>query len=413
MKITCSPTDPECTGIDINATDGPARPILSTTLLASQCLPWLSTHPSDAFAALRILTRPVSPLHLPPHSCLSPFTANTLEHAIWNSSVYLDLIQSRAGGCAALLSDPWRLIMQTPSDGGPFCSLALSRHGTVVKGLYVHSSTVFDPTAMMKREIIPSEWRATGLQIISLPLAIARSHGAYVTQKLDAAATELSIIENTLASPMQHPSITHAVSIRSLSGLGTLLMDLERRSAFQEQVLTAIEAFWATNRQGTLPAAPLAPFRSQRDTWAYDLSTLPSRLANARSTIAALISQQNERAQLEVAASSQLIAEATLSESHSMRTIAIITMIFLPATAVATFFSMAMFNWNSGNGGGLASHWLWIYFVVTIPLTGLVMAAWWRWSGRPQGRVSAVESDVEMAANVPLLKVVSPSSAYS
>lgn len=59
-----------------------------------------------------------------------------------------------------------------------------------------------------------------------------------------------------------------------------------------------------------------------------------------------------------------------------MKTIAILTLTFLPGTAVASFFSMQMFNWSPGPGQSVSSPYLWIYFVVTIPLTGMVYAAW-------------------------------------
>jgi hypothetical protein len=57
-------------------------------------------------------------------------------------------------------------------------------------------------------------------------------------------------------------------------------------------------------------------------------------------------------------------------------------MVLLPGTAVASLFSMNMFNWSAADGGDIASKWLWIYFVVTIPLTGLTLALWWFWNRR-------------------------------
>ncbi|EMD00642.1 hypothetical protein BAUCODRAFT_43050, partial [Baudoinia panamericana UAMH 10762] len=75
--------------------------------------------------------------------------------------------------------------------------------------------------------------------------------------------------------------------------------------------------------------------------------------------------------------SSQRIAHATLSDAASMKTIAILTMLFLPGTAVASFFSIQMFNWNAGDSRQIASPWVWVYFVIAVPLTTGVMIAWW------------------------------------
>lgn len=41
-----------------------------------------------------------------------------------------------------------------------------------------------------------------------------------------------------------------------------------------------------------------------------------------------------------------------------------------------SFFSINMFNWNAGPGQSLASSYIWIYFVATIPLTALVLMVW-------------------------------------
>lgn len=53
-----------------------------------------------------------------------------------------------------------------------------------------------------------------------------------------------------------------------------------------------------------------------------------------------------------------------------MKTIAILTLTFLPGTAVASVFSMnGMFNWSPAPGGQIASPYLYVFFVVTVPLT--------------------------------------------
>ena len=63
-----------------------------------------------------------------------------------------------------------------------------------------------------------------------------------------------------------------------------------------------------------------------------------------------------------------------------MRTISVLGIIYLPGTFVATFFSMDMFDWNAKEGNQIASKWLWIYFVVSIPLTVAILILWWMWT---------------------------------
>ncbi len=58
--------------------------------------------------------------------------------------------------------------------------------------------------------------------------------------------------------------------------------------------------------------------------------------------------------------------------------IALITMIFLPATAVATFFSMGIIN-ADGNGTIAPSPNFWVYFAVVVPLTAVILLGWYLW----------------------------------
>ena len=72
------------------------------------------------------------------------------------------------------------------------------------------------------------------------------------------------------------------------------------------------------------------------------------------------------------------IAQATKNDSAAMKTIAALTMIFLPATAVSSFFGMAFFN---GQGGELTvtPDW-WLFLAATIPITIMLFLIWLRWN---------------------------------
>ena len=82
---------------------------------------------------------------------------------------------------------------------------------------------------------------------------------------------------------------------------------------------------------------------------------------------------------MEIAKATAQVAEETRQDSAAMKTIAVLTLTFLPGTAVATFFSMNMFNWMPGPGESICSPYIWIFFAVTLPITALVYAAWIWW----------------------------------
>ncbi|EPE33279.1 hypothetical protein GLAREA_06291 [Glarea lozoyensis ATCC 20868] len=70
------------------------------------------------------------------------------------------------------------------------------------------------------------------------------------------------------------------------------------------------------------------------------------------------------------------IAYSTSKDSSHMRSIALVTMIFLPGTFFATVFSMTFFNW-SATDGQIVSSYFWIYIVVAVACTVLTVGVWW------------------------------------
>ncbi|KAI4925441.1 hypothetical protein J4E85_007320 [Alternaria conjuncta] len=61
-----------------------------------------------------------------------------------------------------------------------------------------------------------------------------------------------------------------------------------------------------------------------------------------------------------------------------MRLITAITLIFLPGKFVATFFSTTFWDFSPDNNGTKVTYWVYLYFVVTIGLTLLVLVVWRR-----------------------------------
>lgn len=62
-----------------------------------------------------------------------------------------------------------------------------------------------------------------------------------------------------------------------------------------------------------------------------------------------------------------------------MKAIAVLTMFFLPATFVAAFFAMPLFDWSAPHGSEVVNSRFWIYWVVTVPGTLIVLGVWRVW----------------------------------
>lgn len=59
-----------------------------------------------------------------------------------------------------------------------------------------------------------------------------------------------------------------------------------------------------------------------------------------------------------------------------MRVIAVVTLLFLPGTFVATLFSASFWDFSPKNNGPVVSNWVWIYWLVTVGLTVAVLGVW-------------------------------------
>lgn len=100
------------------------------------------------------------------------------------------------------------------------------------------------------------------------------------------------------------------------------------------------------------------------------LLSAKSRKETAMSLVYNLVSQKE-------AETNMGIAQDTRNDSSSMKVIAALTMVFLPASAVSSFFGMAFFD---GQAGILTvtNEW-WMFLAVTVPLTTTVVIIWRLW----------------------------------
>lgn len=88
------------------------------------------------------------------------------------------------------------------------------------------------------------------------------------------------------------------------------------------------------------------------------------------------------------------MAVASTRDSASMKALAVITAIFLPAEFIGTLFGMSMFDWLASNEeddsppprpgakpepDDILSHDFWVYWVIAVPLTLFIIFVWRAW----------------------------------
>ncbi|KAK2752924.1 hypothetical protein CKAH01_06165 [Colletotrichum kahawae] len=75
------------------------------------------------------------------------------------------------------------------------------------------------------------------------------------------------------------------------------------------------------------------------------------------------------------------------TDSQIMKSITLLTMIFLPATFISALFSTTFFDFDE-YGWNFSTR-FWIYWVVTVPLTLCVLAVWGLWIGGSARKIRA------------------------
>lgn len=86
--------------------------------------------------------------------------------------------------------------------------------------------------------------------------------------------------------------------------------------------------------------------------------------------------------------------KSQLQDAQANKTISIVTMTFLPATAVAAICSMDVFDWRQPDKVYVSRH-FWIFWVVSIILTGLVVGIFLIWKRRLHVKARQRERDDE------------------
>ncbi len=111
-----------------------------------------------------------------------------------------------------------------------------------------------------------------------------------------------------------------------------------------------------------------------------ELEFLSSIIKNQSTVLFNLINQRDSRLNYSVARSSQQIAAASKRDSSAMKTISILTLVFLPGTFVSAVFSTEIFDFGEGHAGygRVAKAW-WIYMLCCLLLTALTVGVWAGW----------------------------------
>ncbi|EWC45153.1 hypothetical protein DRE_06041 [Drechslerella stenobrocha 248] len=285
------------------------------------------------------------------------------------------------------------LIAQTPKDNLPFFSLALTElnNGRQKSDAdwvcLVFADQGVDLEKLMCNVPFPSDFSPPfSPDLMFLPVSLlqwqveqTRDHVNYLTERI------VGQDEKLISEAPVFDKIKRLEEIRSaLFRLEKEHLMLHRRWTFEQdlaakllQCFQAIERRKSHDELATYSQKLRQRVHTQSDlssTLRHDLDTVPEKIRFQHAMIDGKIN-------ITIAHNSGLAANAARRDSSFMKTIAIITLLFLPGTFVAAVFSMSMFTWES-DGSVVVSRHLWLYFAIAVPLTLVVMIIWVLWTLR-------------------------------
>ncbi|KAJ6781759.1 hypothetical protein PWT90_05995 [Aphanocladium album] len=178
------------------------------------------------------------------------------------------------------------------------------------------------------------------------------------------------------------------------SGSATKLASIDRKSISMQKILqfitkelkkeNHIQSGSEVPSAGQLLEHHVAVLEERLEMQMLDTRYTMKRVDIQIDAIFNMMTQEDSLNSIQLAKSTHQIAHASYRDSSSMKTLAIVTMFFLPGSFVSALFSMPMFEWNTVNlnsrsiGVGLLPQ-FGLYWVITLPLTVVTFFLYFMW----------------------------------
>ncbi|KAF7526381.1 hypothetical protein G7054_g10782 [Neopestalotiopsis clavispora] len=108
------------------------------------------------------------------------------------------------------------------------------------------------------------------------------------------------------------------------------------------------------------------------ETMSLTMQTLWNHLAREDNRLNIHFSRVNT----DLASTNEKVSQTMQNDSSQMKYIALLTMVFLPISTMASIFSTTLFSWDAGPGEPVVSRYFWVFVVISLGLTTLVVGAW-------------------------------------
>ncbi|RBR14178.1 hypothetical protein FVER53590_07680 [Fusarium verticillioides] len=265
-------------------------------------------------------------------------------------------------------------IMQTPFYSTGFWSLLLySMVDSTVAGNSSKLSGVIQADAGVDLRRTFSDVRDLigrhGHHQTLLPVQLFRSHYETTLSAFNSIQADVGIVDEKLLRQFEEQSKLDDASnlYRDLSmtlhKCSMKLAELGRRRKFEEELGTKLQQDLKDDSKLRVVVEIYSRMSQSRDS---DIESLPGKIESQRNVLYNLITQHDSYLQAR-------LARESLRDSKAMKTLSILTILFLPGAFIATIFSTNMFEFTSKNQQ------VRVYFAIVIPLTAVLMICWVLW----------------------------------
>jgi hypothetical protein len=277
-------------------------------------------------------------------------------------------------------------LYQTPFDPECFWSLVLvTRENSATGAAVLHADKGTDLQLMLQEA---QKYGSTGSNPLVILVLLFMQQVRKTSVKFKAVATKIHDIDTDLLAALEFAR-THKNEIK-VSDYGDLshriytarmdVVELQRRREFEAQVGKTLQ----DDINDDLSLSTLVGiFTGVSASHELNVQSFPDRLESQRTVLYSIIAQQDAKVQFK-------LARETTKDSKAMKTLAVITILLLPGTFMATLFAVPdLLNFKPGQKSQ-------IYWGVTVPATFVTIVAWWLWVRRS---ASHIPGDAEAGKN--------------
>ncbi|KAK4233674.1 hypothetical protein C8A03DRAFT_38605 [Achaetomium macrosporum] len=343
------------------------------------------------------------------------FLLKAAKAAGWITTVFETFMENHTTGSAfSESSDGLNFMAQTPHDDMfPFFSLSLSaHHGYGYENAPDWTAIIFlgpSPkreldigvlSSLLSHEKYPDDFPPSlSPDLMVLAVALMRYQVTETASEVAKMRRDILEVDEQLLDPKVYKMERLRKVKARLFALRRTQGSLYQRHLFTAELASNLgKTFEALRKRGRgeledrLIQYP-SVLREAVQALSFILETLEYEVKVAAPRIEAQQTMLDGQTNIMIANNSYRVAEEARRDSASMKTIAVVTLVFLPGTFVAAIFSMSMFQWmpdedsnddmaKDKDSSRIVSQWFWLYWAITVPLTIGILICWVLWFKR-------------------------------